>query len=126
MGQKQLLLIVLGLIIVGAAIVVGVNLFRANAANNNRESLTVELNNIAGFAVQYYSKTKEQGGGDKSFIGFEIPQSLQKTENGKYTIVYTHPERILFEGVGTEKVGEDFVTVQVLVRPEEIKTHIVY
>jgi len=46
MGQQQLLLIVLGVIIVGIAVVVGINLFNANATNANRDGVISDLNKI--------------------------------------------------------------------------------
>ena len=46
MGQQQLLLIVLGVIIVGIAVVVGINLFNANATNANRDAVVSDLNNL--------------------------------------------------------------------------------
>ncbi|MBI2417017.1 MAG: hypothetical protein HYV28_03805, partial [Ignavibacteriales bacterium] len=56
MGQQQLLLIVLGVIIVGIAIVVGINLFRASAIDANRNGVISDLNNLAAMAQQYYKK----------------------------------------------------------------------
>ena len=39
MGQQQLLLIVLGVIVVGIAVVVGINLFNANAESSTQDSI---------------------------------------------------------------------------------------
>ena len=39
MGQQQLLLIVLGVIVVGIAVVVGTKLFNANAVSSNRDGV---------------------------------------------------------------------------------------
>ena len=38
MGQQQLLLIVLGVIVVGIAVVVGINLFSANAVSDRKST----------------------------------------------------------------------------------------
>ena len=67
MGQQQLLLIVLGVIIVGIAIVVGINLFNANAESSAKDSLISEGNNIGAIAQQYYMKPTAMGGGGNSY-----------------------------------------------------------
>jgi len=56
MGQQQLLLIVLGVIIVGIAIVVGINLFTANAIESNRNGVISDLSNLGAMAQQYYKR----------------------------------------------------------------------
>ena len=73
MGQQQLLLIVLGVIIVGIAIVVGINLFNANAVSANRDGVISDLNNLGALAHQYYNKPTSMAGGGNSFAGFAIP-----------------------------------------------------
>lgn len=67
MGQQQLLLIVLGVIIVGIAIVVGINLFNANAESSAQDSLVSQGTNIGALAQQYYKKPTALGGGGNSF-----------------------------------------------------------
>ena len=69
MGQQQLLLIVLGVIIVGIAIVVGINLFNANAESSTKDSIISEGNNIGAIAQQYYMKPTSMGGGGNNFTG---------------------------------------------------------
>jgi hypothetical protein len=68
MGQQQLLLIVLGVIIVGIAIVVGINLFNANAESSTQDSLVSQGTNIGALAQQYYKKPTALGGGGNSFV----------------------------------------------------------
>ena len=46
MGQQQLLLIVLGVIIVGIAVVVGINLFNANAEESAKDTIVSEGTNL--------------------------------------------------------------------------------
>jgi hypothetical protein len=69
MGQQQLLLIVLGVIIVGIAIVVGINLFNANAEESAKDTLVSEGTNLGALAQQYYKKPGALGGGGNSFDG---------------------------------------------------------
>jgi hypothetical protein len=71
MGQQQLLLIVLGVIIVGIAIVVGINLFNANAESSTQDSIVSQGTNIGALAQQYYKKPVALGGGGNSFTPTE-------------------------------------------------------
>ena len=67
MGQQQLLLIVLGTIIVGVAVVVGINMFTTGAVNAERDALLQDVNNIASSAAAYWRKPAALGGGARSF-----------------------------------------------------------
>ena len=69
MGQQQLLLIVLGTIIVGVAVVVGINMFTTGAINSERDALLQDVNNIASAAASYWRKPAALGGGARSFVG---------------------------------------------------------
>ena len=67
MGQQQLLLIVLGTIIVGVAVVVGINMFTTGAVNAERDALLQDVNNIASSAASYWRKPAALAGGARSF-----------------------------------------------------------
>ena len=67
MGQQQLLLIVLGVIIVGIAVVVGINLFNANAEESTKDGVVSDCTNLGAMAQQYYKKPTSMGGGGNSF-----------------------------------------------------------
>ena len=69
MGQQQLLLIVLGTIIVGVAVVVGINMFTTGAVNAERDALLQDVNNIASTAAAYWRKPAALGGGARTFVG---------------------------------------------------------
>lgn len=123
MGQQQLLLIVLGVIIVGIAIVVGINLFNASAVQANRDGLVSDLQNLASSAQQYYKKPASLGGGAGSFVGFTIPTGLSSTANGTYVITSSAAGQIVLTGTGTEKndAGKA-VSHQTTVTPTAITT----
>jgi hypothetical protein len=84
MGQQQLLLIVLGVIVVGIAVVVGINLFNANATAANRDGVISDLNNLSAMAQQFYKKPTSMGGGGNTFTNWSIPTGLDSTANGQY------------------------------------------
>lgn len=69
MGQQQLLLIVLGTIIVGVAVVVGINMFTTGAINAERDALLQDVNNVASNAASYWRKPAALGGGNRTFVG---------------------------------------------------------
>jgi hypothetical protein len=95
MGQQQLLLIVLGVIIVGIAVVVGINLFNANAEESAKDTIVSEATNLGAMAQQYYKKPTALGGGGNTFTGFGassgnphqfIPVNLLTTTSATYTV----------------------------------------
>jgi len=107
MGQQQLLLIVIGVIIVGIAIVVGINLASTSAQSANRDAVIADLNNIGAYAQQYYRKPPSLGGGGNSFEGWTIPPSLATTGNGTYSIS-GEPQANVVTIVGTgNEIGND-------------------
>jgi len=126
MGQQQILLIILAMVLVAIALIIGLNLFDSQLENSNRDAVVLDLNRISGFANQYFAKSKEQMGGEKSFIGFEIPVSMENTVNGTYSIVSTQETTILLQGVGTVEVGDEFVTYQMLVKSNDVTTNKIY
>jgi hypothetical protein len=90
MGQQQLLLIVLGVIIVGIAVVVGINLFNANAEESTKDGVVSDCTNLGAMAQQYYKKPTSMGGGGNAFTGWEVPGTgvpggLDSTAYGLYT-----------------------------------------
>ncbi len=105
MGQQQLLLIVLGVIIVGIAVVVGINLFNANAISANRDGVISDLNNLGAMAQQYYKKPTSMAGGGNTFTGWTIPGTLDTTANGTYAAT-VNAQSITLVGTGTE-TGDD-------------------
>ncbi len=83
MGQQQLLLIVLGVIIVGVAVIFGIFLFRQSSIDGKRDMLINEGIQVANNAREYYHKPMGYGGGGFSFTGWAIPSDpKQSTANG--------------------------------------------
>ena len=86
MGQQQLLLIVLGVIIVGIAIAVGISMFKSNAQSSNRDQVINDLNNLAAKAEQFWRKPTSMAGGGQSFAGFALNTQDTSDGNGLYAI----------------------------------------
>jgi len=86
MGQQQLLLIVLGIIIVGIAIAVGVNMFQQSAVDTNRQSMISDLTNLAAKAQRYYRTPQELGGGAQNFQNFSLGRLDTSNANGAFHV----------------------------------------
>jgi Tfp pilus assembly protein PilE len=114
MGQQQLLLIVLGVIIVGIAIVVGINMFQSSAIDSNRNAVAKDLLTLASKAQEYYKKPPPLGGGGTTFAGFTIPTGMASNPNGTYSITAAGTATgITFQGVGTETGNDGSTKVKV-------------
>ncbi len=126
MGQQQLLLIVLGVIIVGIAVVVGINVFTANSVLANRDAVISDLTNLASMSQQFYRKPTALGGGGNAFNGgttWAIPTQLATTANGSYEISSISATSVTLIGKGTEVAtpgGTDTVQVTMVVAPSQI------
>lgn len=63
MGQQQLLLLVLGIVIVGLAVVAGINAFSENQKKSNKDALVTEAFRLATDAQAWKLKPEQYGGG---------------------------------------------------------------
>ncbi len=141
MGQQQLLLIVLGVIIVGIAIAVGISMFKSNAQSSNRDQVINDLNNLAAKAQQYYRKPTAMGGGGQDFNGFKLAPVDTGNANGSYSLSTSAPtlnsfvpgdttsipgsaQTIYIVGCGKEKGndGTNPVKAYATVTPDNVKT----
>jgi hypothetical protein len=95
MGQQQLLLIVLGVIIVGIAIIVGaIPAFVSGMENANRDAVTHDVLKLASAAQGYFQKDAMLGGGGKTFDDMDISHvgmhadlnGRGENANGSYTV----------------------------------------
>ncbi len=112
MGQQQLLLIVLGVIVVGIAVVVGINLFNANATLANRDGVISDLNNLGAMAQQHYKKPTSMGGGGNTFTGWSLANTgLDSTANGTYGST-VGAQSVTLVGTGTETGNDGSAPVQ--------------
>jgi len=105
MGQQQILLLVVSVIIVVLAITIGIEMFATNSKISNRDSVVSELNNLATLAIQFYKKPASYGGGNSSFISWNIPEKMDSTSNGIYSVACTNLN-VTITGFGQE-VGND-------------------
>ncbi len=91
MGQQQLLLIVLGVIIVGIAIAVGISVFRSDSQNSNRTHLISDLERLASIAQEYYRKPSGMDGGARNFKGFALTAQDTGNADGSFMVRTSPP-----------------------------------
>ncbi len=107
MGQQQLLLLILGVIIVGIAVSVGIAQFGADSTNSNKDGVMSGLQNIAAHAYQYKIRPQSLGGGSNEYTSYVIPPKMIKDENGVYTLGTITPTSIQI--LGTSAVNTAWV-----------------
>ena len=137
MGQQQLLLIILSVIVLGIAVAVGITMFSDSSINVNRDALTNDLAALASRAHQFYRRPAYLGGGGNSFVGLTADAAglgkltnNPRNGNGTYSIVLagagsgpTSTVEIL--GVGTEQYAGATVAARVRVYPDRDSVWIV-
>ena len=107
MGQQQLLLIILGVIIVGIAIAVGISMFSSSSVQANKDAIVNDLNNLAADAYQFKIRPCTMAGGGGTYAGgscspanpYGIPTKLASNDNASYTRVGSATDStVTFEG----------------------------
>ncbi len=124
MGQQQLLLITVAIIIVGIALFLSFSIYRQNSIDQNRDNVTNESLNLASLAMTYYKKPKSMGGNDRSFLGWDIPVELISTASGTFSAT-TFTDSVIIIGTGNEIVsGYDYVKVKTTVTRNNFKVSV--
>lgn len=85
MGQQQLILIILGIVIVSVAIALGMTLFSTGHDTATRDMIVNDLTRIASHAQHHYIKPASLGGGSNSFDNFYISDSIRENAVAEYT-----------------------------------------
>lgn len=135
MGNNQILLIILGMIIVGVAIAVAIILVNENAVSANRDAMSVDLVNIATRAQQYFSTPSAFGGGGRSYVGLTadasgmsklVSSAYSTNGNGVYTIRTAGTATLLvIQGVGNTTLSDgSFPTLSCTITPGQAQVTI--
>ena len=118
MGQQQLLLTILAVLLIGIAIAIGVSLFTSQSVEANRDALISDIENITSHSFEFYNRPVSIGGGGGTFVGYRIPAKMATNDNGIYvpsgatsTLVTITGTSI--DGNGTVSVTFSAVTGQV-------------
>jgi RsiW-degrading membrane proteinase PrsW (M82 family) len=112
MGTQQILLIVLSVIIVGAAIAVGIQMFNNQSYSANKSAIAADAQSFASQIVQYYKTPISQGGAGQptttmdaaavgGFIGWGA--AVTNNDNGNYIVVPQSATTVYVYGIGKEE-----------------------
>ena len=136
MGQQQLMLIILGVIVLGIAVAVGITMFTDSAISSNRDAVTNDLGHLATRAQAHFRRSASMGGGEGAFDnsrgGTGLTSITQLTSrpsntNGRYEIISTTLGAINLRGVGQELVNSiDSVEVTMRVTADSAVTAVVH
>lgn len=99
MGQQQLLLLTLGIIILGITIAVGIAQFGNQSMRENKSRLESGLRYIAADAVQFKNRPAVQNGGGDSYWGYVLPERVTENDDGTYAIRTISPHEITIAAV---------------------------
>ena len=86
MGQQQLILILLAIMVIGVAIAAGLGLFSSNTAEQNKLAIINDLSNLKSMAYKFRIRPVTMAGGAGSYVGFTMPSKLMSNENANYTM----------------------------------------
>jgi len=136
MGQQQLLLLVLGIVIVGLAVVVGINAFGENQKRANADAMVNDALRIAS-DIQAYALKPAQFGGSGGWSELEITTDFLEEDlgysgdpydnvNGSYSLEQASAgDDVIIQGENTDQTN--VVQVRVCgVTSTELVTNINY
>ncbi len=99
MGQSQLLIIAISVLIIGIAILAGTGFFQSDDLEINKKAMINDINHIAMAARRYYSRPYALGGGNFTYNGFSVPLTYQSNLNGRYSSSVVGPKVLQITGV---------------------------
>ena len=77
MGTQQILMIVLSVIVVGAAVAVGIQMFDTQSNNQARNAVTSEVSQLAIQAQAWFRTPSVMGGGEGTFAAGDFPRLMR-------------------------------------------------
>jgi len=112
MGQQQILLVILGVIVVGFAIAIGISLFGAQSVASNRDAMINDIHHLAMVAYQFRISLRSMGGGQGDYSTFVIPLQMRSNSNGTYTVSDAQPTTLTFKAISVNDASNT-ITVTV-------------
>ena len=106
MGQNQLLMVVLSIIIIAVSITVGMDQFGENAVTANRDAVAINCEHILSSAQQYFRKPAMLGGGGSTYTGVTLSAIGVDSvnANGTFTMTVSPPNELTIVGTGNQPV----------------------
>jgi hypothetical protein len=85
MGQSQLLIIAVSVLIIGIALLAGTGFFQSEDVEASKKAVINDINHIAMNARRYYSRPGALAGGNQQYTGYVIPTRYRSNGNGVYS-----------------------------------------
>jgi len=100
MGQQQLFPLLLATIVVGIAIVLGMEMFAQESRTAEQDEIHQRLVEVASRAQDWYRRPKALGGGGRSYVGisWRVLNLNPNTGHAKYTMANKAQDRFLLTG----------------------------
>ena len=120
MGQQQLLLIILSVIIVGIAIAVGINMFQTNAVDSNRQAIVSDVMNLGAKAHRYFRTPTSLAGGGQNFQGFYLTTAEATNANGQFIATATAPTGTANVTATADSISTSATTIYIVASGVEV------
>ncbi len=106
MGQQQILLIVLSVILVGVAVAVGITMFRDHALNSNKDAIIADLTNLSAKVYKFRITPTGMDGGGGSYEDLEeadlgTAEALDN-DNATYTLISNEADEVVLQATGKQ------------------------
>ena len=108
MGQQQLLLIILGVIIVGVAIAIGISMFSGQSIASNRDAIITDLSTLGADAYQFKIRPTTMGGGNGTFSGYALSTTGawgSSNPNATYTVTTQTASQLVLTATSKQVSG---------------------
>ena len=112
MGQQQLLLIILGVIIVGVAIAVGISMFSGQSIASNKDAIITDLATLGADAYQFKIRPATMGGGSGTYSGYTIAATGawgSGNPNATYTVTTQTASQLVLTATSKQVSGGSVV-----------------
>lgn len=109
MGQSQLLIIAISVLIIGIAILAGAGFFSDDEIEANKKAMINDVNHIAMNAAHYYRRIGALGGGGYNYMGYIVPRGYQSNLNGTYSANPISKEVLQITGVSSKDSSDTMI-----------------
>jgi hypothetical protein len=109
MGQSQILIIAISILIIGISILAGTGFFSDDEIEANKKAMINDVNHIAMNATRYYRRIGALGGGGYSYLGYALPGGYRSNLNGKYSVNPVSKSVLQIAGVSSRDTNNTMV-----------------
>jgi hypothetical protein len=104
MGQQQILLIVLSVILVGIAVAIGIKMFKDNARSQTEQAIAQRLQSLGGEAIKLFKTPTSQLGKGGSYTGTVITDLMETPaeDNAVYSITSATDSVLVIKATPTD------------------------